>query len=152
MQQEENKENIGITNSIDIKDLLSMGLAKWYWFIISLAITMGLATLYMLRTAPVYTHSASLLFKESNKSSDPLNKTASSQFSMFENNTYIQNQMLTLKSVSLMKEVISRLHLNDTYTSTKGLRQEDMYKTNPVAITLLDSAFIKKSVSLRFEV
>lgn len=152
MQQEENKENAGISNSIDIKDLLSMGLAKWYWFIISLAITLGLATLYILRTAPVYTHTASLLLKESNNSSDPLNKTAASQFSMFENNTYIQNQMLTLKSVSLMKEVVNRLHLNDSYTSSKGLRIEDMYKANPVIITLLDSAFIEQSVSLRFDV
>ena len=52
---------------IRIQDLFYLCLNKWYWFVISLVITVGVAVVYLLTTPPVYTRSASLLIKEDSK-------------------------------------------------------------------------------------
>lgn len=56
-------------DSIQIKDLLYLCLAKWKWFILSLLVTLSLAFLYLLKTPSVYTRSATLLIKENTKGS-----------------------------------------------------------------------------------
>lgn len=40
---------------IRIQDLWSMFVPKWYWFAISLFITLTIAVLYLLSTPPIYT-------------------------------------------------------------------------------------------------
>ena len=43
-----------------IQDLFYLCLSKWYWFVISLGITLSVAILYVLVTPPVYMRSAAL--------------------------------------------------------------------------------------------
>lgn len=50
-----------------IQDLLYLCLARWKWFVLSLVITIGVATVYILRTPAVYTRTASVLIKEDSK-------------------------------------------------------------------------------------
>ena len=40
-----------------IQDLFYLCLSKWYWFVISLGITLSVAILYVLVTPPVYMRS-----------------------------------------------------------------------------------------------
>ena len=47
-----------------IQDLLYLCLARWKWFVLSLAITTGVAAVYLLCTPAVYTRTASVLIKE----------------------------------------------------------------------------------------
>ena len=61
-----------------IQEWLYMCLSKWYWFVISLVIAIGLAMLYLLVTTPSYTRKASILIKDDEKSS-----TLSNEFSQF---------------------------------------------------------------------
>lgn len=136
---------------INLRDLFAISLAHWYWFVISLAITLGLATFYILRTAPVYTRTTSILVKNDDDSSNPLSKANMSQFGLLGSNLTIQNEILTLKSISLMEDVVRRLNLQNSYSARKGLRKMDMYKANPVEITLLDSAILTHSVQLEYE-
>lgn len=138
---------------VNIRDLIAIGIAHWYWFVISLILTMGAATFYILRTAPVYTRTTTILVKNDDDTSNPLSKSNLNQFGMFGSNLMIQNEILTLKSISLMQDVVERLDLQDSYAARKGLRIMDMYKANPVTITLLDSATLKKnSVKLQYEI
>ena len=49
---------------IRIQDLYYLCLARWKWFVLSLAVCLGVAVIYLLKTPPVYTRTASLLIKE----------------------------------------------------------------------------------------
>ena len=49
---------------IRIQDLYYLCLARWKWFVLSLAVCLGFAVIYLLKTPPVYTRTASLLIKE----------------------------------------------------------------------------------------
>ena len=89
-------------SSFDFKNLLSLSAARWYWYLISLALFIGLAAFYLVRTAPVYTRTTTILIKDDEETSNPLKKAMSSGFNVFKTNNMIQNEMLSLRSVSLM--------------------------------------------------
>ena len=121
---------------IRIQDLWGLFVPKWRWFVLSLFVTMFVAVLYLMSTPSIYTRSAAILVKDDSKSGS--SGGAMSEFSdmgIFRSNTNINNELFTLKSPALMTEVVRRLRLNETYTVRKGLKNVDLYKANPVAVT-----------------
>ena len=136
---------------IRIQDLWSMFVPKWYWFAISLFITLTIAELYLLSTPPIYTRTAAILVKDNSKSSS--STSAMNDFSdlgIFKSNTNINNELLTLKSPTLMTEVVNRLGLNETFTIRKGLKNVDLYKVSPVTITFCDKIEVPLSFTIKF--
>lgn len=136
---------------IRIQDLWSMFVPKWYWFAISLFITLTIAVLYLLSTPPIYTCTAAILVKDNSKSSS--STSAMNDFSdlgIFKSNTNINNELLTLKSPTLMTEVVNRLGLNETFTIRKGLKNVDLYKVSPVTITFCDKIEVPLSFTIKF--
>lgn len=136
---------------IRIQDLWSMFVPKWYWFAISLFITLTIAVLYLLSTPPIYTRTTAILVKDNSKSSS--STSAMNDFSdlgIFKSNTNINNELLTLKSPTLMTEVVNRLGLNETFTIRKGLKNVDLYKVSPVTITFCDKIEVPLSFTIKF--
>lgn len=127
---------------IRLQDLWGMFLPRWNWFAISLGITLSLAVLYLLVTPPVYTRKASILVKDDSKSggSSSGNLGDFSDFGIFKNNTNINNELLTLKSPTLMNEVVIRLGLNHNYTVRDRLKMKDLYRDSPVSVTGVDNS------------
>lgn len=136
---------------IRIQDLWRMFIPKWYWFAASLFITLTIAVLYLLSTPPIYTRTAAILVKDNSKSSS--STSAMSDFSdlgIFKSNTNINNELLTLKSPTLMTEVVNRLGLNETFTIRRGLKSVDLYKGSPVTITFCDKIEVPLSFAIEF--
>lgn len=127
---------------IRFKDLWGMFLPRWNWFAISLGIALSLAVLYLLVTPPVYTRKASILVKDDSKSGGSASGSMGdfSDFGIFKNNTNINNELLTLKSPTLMNEVVIRLGLNHNYTVRDGLKKKDLYRDSPVAVAGINSS------------
>lgn len=149
----EKKTPVGkpVDDFIRIQDLWSMFVPKWYWFAIPLFITLTIAVLYLLSTPPIYTRTAAILVKDNSKSSS--STSAMNDFSdlgIFKSNTNINNELLTLKSPTLMTEVVNRLGLNETFTIRKGLKNVDLYKVSPVTITFCDKIEVPLSFTIKF--
>ena len=71
-----------------IQDLLYLCLARWQWFVLSLVVTIGVTTVYLLRTPAVYTRTASVLIKEDSKSKSVSSDLESfSEFGLFQSGT-----------------------------------------------------------------
>lgn len=99
-----------------IQDLFFLCLGKWHWFVISLAVCLGVAVWYLLTTPPIYTRTASVLIKDDSKGKSTSNDMETfADFGMFATNTNVNNEMGTMKSPDLMREVVSRLHLEMDY-------------------------------------
>ena len=136
---------------IRIQDLWSMFVPKWYWFAISLFITLTIAVLYLLSTPPIYTRTAAILVKDNSKSSSSTGAMSDfSDLGIFKSNTNINNELLTLKSPTLMTEVVNRLGLNETFTIRNGLKNVDLYKVSPVTITFCDKIEVPLSFTIKF--
>ena len=101
---------------IRIQDLFYLCLNKWYWFVISLAVTVGVAVVYLLTTPPVYTRSASLLIKEDSKGNS-LGDAAGllGHLDIFLANTNVYNEIQSLQSPAIILAVVKRLHFAISY-------------------------------------
>ncbi len=138
---------------ISIQDLLYLCLSKWYWFAISLAITLAIAVLYIKMTPPTYVRTASILIKEDTKGGSLSGDVSGlSDIGLFQTNTNVNNEILSLKSPAIMLDVVKRLHLDINYTIPGSFHDKVIYGTNqPITasfIDLPDNEMAQCSVSL----
>lgn len=134
---------------IRVQDLWGIFVPKWYWFAISLLFCLSIAAFYLLSTPNIYTRTAAILVKDDAKNGN--NIDINSEFSdlgIFKSHININNELLTLASPTLMTEVVKRLGLNETFTVRTGLRNRNLYKHSPVAVTIGD----KKNDAIAFTI
>lgn len=128
-------------NGLTLKSIVAFAVSKWYWFIISLAITMSVAFIYLMKTTPEYTRTASLLIKNEDKNGGTAGTSVDmSELGIVQNKTNLENEIRIVKSPSLMREVVNRLSLNDSYTVREGLRETLLYMSSPVLFEVVDSS------------
>jgi len=135
------KKNTSLQNQQDfmrIQDLFYLCLVKWHWFVISLLVCLGVAAYYLLTTPPVYTHHASILIKDDSKGNSSSNTMESfSDFGLFTTSTNVNNEMGMLNSPDLMREVVSRLHLDMDYQVAGRFHRQTVYGEKlPVRVTI----------------
>lgn len=122
---------------IRIQDLFYLCLAKWYWFAISLVITLSVAAIYLLKTPPVYTRSAMVLIKNDSQGKSMSSDIGFSELGLFQNNANVNNELVALQSPSVMTEVVRRLHLEMNYSIDGRFHKEVVYGTTlPVTVTI----------------
>ena len=114
---------------IRLQDLFYLCLAKWYWIVISLVITIGIALVYLLTTPPSYTRSASILIKEDAKG-NAISGDISSTFAdmgLFQSSTNVNNELISLRSPAVMLDVVKRLHLDINYRTDGTFYKRTLY-------------------------
>lgn len=110
-----------------LKDLIQIYISKWKWFILSLAVCLGGALVYLLKTTPVYTRSASLLIEEDSQGKSIANQMNFADLGLFQSNTNVNNEIIALSSPATMQEVVRRLNLNMSYTVDGAFHKETVY-------------------------
>lgn len=124
--------------SLNIKEILYLCLGKWHWFLISIALCLGIAVFHILRTPPVFTRSASLLVKEDSKGNS-ISGDVSSMFAdlgVTASNTNVNNELIALQSPAVMLEVVKRLNLNVEYAVAGLFHDEVIYGSSlPVKVS-----------------
>ena len=123
--------------AVDLKAIYYLCVSHWYWFLISVILVMGLTTFYLLKTTPVYTRSAKVLVKSEDKGRSAIDVSDFSDMGLVANSVKINNELLTIKSIDNIEDVVRRLHLDMNYTSDGLFHQELLYdKTLPVNVDL----------------
>lgn len=113
---------------IRIQDLFYLCLGKWYWFLIALVITIGIAVFYLLTTPPVYTRSASLLIKEDAKGNSVSDATGVlGDIDIIQTSTNVNNEIQSLQSPSVMLDVVKRLNLDVSYHTDGAFYKKVLY-------------------------
>lgn len=126
-------------DSLRVKELFCLCLAKWRWFVISVLLCTGMATLYILRTPPVYTRSAFLMVKEDTKGKAIGSDVASmfADLGLGQMNANVNNELLAMRMPSVIKEVVKRLDLDVSYRTSGFLHKEPLYGEDlPVKVSL----------------
>ena len=122
---------------MSIRDLVQLCLSKWYWFVISLVVTLSVAVLYIKRTPSVYTRTASILIKDDTSGKSVSSNVADlEEFGLFHTNTNVNNEIIALQSPALMQNVVKRLHLDINYTVEGRLHEVVLYgNALPVSVS-----------------
>lgn len=137
------------SSSFDIKKILFTCLEKWYYFVISVVVCLGIGVFHLLRTMPEYTRTATLVIKESNT-----RRTASSEIeamlaSTGQMTSKLQNEVVAFQAPSLMEEAVSRLGLTVEYAIQGRFRKSIVYNSSVPAV--VDFVSVPDEVSMSFE-
>ena len=124
-------------DSLSIMDMLMLCLRHWPWFILSVALFMGGATLYLLRTPKTYTRTASVLVKSSGSKSNDIRLIEDLGVNNITSN--ISDEIVAIHSPAVVYDLVKRLHLDFSYFRPGSFRDEPLYaETLPVEVELHD--------------
>ena len=133
----QNEANSGIT----LGDIFQIVKSKWYWFVLSIGVCLGIAYIYLLQAPKVYTRSASVLIKEDRRSSRSMSAYGFSDLNnMLGIQRNVDNEVIVFKTYRLMEKVARRLHLDISYTEKRGLRTVELYRQSPVTLSFPDAS------------
>ncbi len=126
---------------IRLQDMLYLCLRKWYWFVLSLLLCVGVAVVYLLRTPSTYTTTAAILIKDDSKGKSASPEMESfGDFGLFTSSTNVNNEMQSLRSSDLMHEVVARLRLDMDYQVKGRFHKQTLYGEQlPVTVTIEDT-------------
>ena len=135
-----NNQNQQQEESIQLMDLLYKCMSKWYWFVISAVLCLGIAIFYVLKTPPVYTRSAEIQIKTNSRGQSISSEgDAFSQLGLFNTNTNVYNEIKAFAAKSSMLEVVKRLNLDMNYTTDGRFHDNVLYgKSLPFTATIVD--------------
>ncbi|MBR6842728.1 MAG: polysaccharide biosynthesis tyrosine autokinase [Prevotella sp.] len=124
-------------DSLSIMDMLMLCLRHWPWFILSLFICMGAATLYLLSTPKTYTRTTSILVKSSGEKSNDIKLIEDLGVNNITSN--ISDEIAAIHSPAVVYDLVKRLHLNFSYYHAGYFRDEPLYAESlPVEVELPD--------------
>ena len=148
--------------SIDFKKIFNKMLDRWYWYLASILIFLGISLLYIHVTSPTYMVNSQLLVNNNDKGGG-LGKQASSLMDLgglMGSSNSVDNETGILKTRFLMERVVRDLQLNIIYTQKinfavreldnppfklKIIEGLDTIKRNVVKITLVSAGKVKVS-------
>ena len=116
-------------DSVRLQDLFYLCLAKWRWFILSIAVTLGIATYYILTTPNVYQRTASLMIKDESKSQG-ISSDVSSMFAdmgLGNAKSNVNNELIAIQSPAVLLEAGKRLKLDVDYAIDGAFHKEALY-------------------------
>ncbi|SFC63226.1 capsular exopolysaccharide family [Zunongwangia mangrovi] len=119
----------------------------WYWFIITVAITVSAAYFYLKYATPVFKATASIIIKNDGAKGSSDAAYGFSDASMFGlRSEKIESEISILNSRQLMKEVVKALNLHITYSIDGRFRNIELYDDKPFTVKLLayDAQKLKK--------
>lgn len=143
-QQEQTQQRSGV----DIRALVNIMLENWYWFVASIIVAIGLALIYLASSTQIFTRESQVLLKDDNSSASSVDIIGDLSGRPKIN---IENECRVFRSTTLMREVVQRLALQDSYWVQKGLKKIDLYKDSPVVVMPRD-ANNKHPFSMRIRV
>jgi tyrosine-protein kinase Etk/Wzc len=124
--------------SLSFKDVLYKYLRFLPLFVISLALSLLVAYVYLRYTDPVYRSSGALIVKEDKSGGGGDDRFQ--QMFVLDNSINIKNEIEIIKSRPLMKRVVEELGLNFTYYVKGKIKESNIYRASPFFVQVLEIA------------
>ena len=107
---------------------------KW-WYVISVAICVSVAAVYLYRTPKTYVRTAKVLIDESSQDAAMRNLGVSTANMMrLRSSNPVMNEIEAFISPDLMETVVQRLGLQTKYVSKQFLRRVELYGNSPIEV------------------
>lgn len=137
----------------DLRSILYKYLRFWYLFVISGAISVAVAIIYLRYATPLYQSHTTIILKDDNKSGGS-ELAVFSEIAAFNTNRNMDDELFILKSKSLMERVVKELKLEIAFFIDGNVRDVEVYGADmPVQIIIKDylPSFYGKSFYIHFK-
>ena len=138
----EKKNEGGIT----LRDIVELVFDNWYWIVLSVAVCVSVAWIYLAMQTPLYKRSAVMLVKAENKSNNDM--SALLELNGGISGSGVENEIYILQSRQLMREVVERLNLDVTYQVKDFLHNKQLYAESPLRVHFLDAYTLPVSMKV----
>lgn len=123
----------------NINEFLYSCLSRWYWFVISLIISLGVAVYKIATTQPSYTRYCEVLIKSKDKAPSIDEQMANMANLGLRTTTNAYNEIYTFKAPETISRVVERLGLRTGYEKDGLLHPETLYgESLPITVELYD--------------
>ncbi|MDO7171385.1 GumC family protein [Mariniflexile sp. AS56] len=149
-----NPNNIELTqsnsNQFNLKKLFSLFYKKWYWFILSILICLGIAFINLRYTTPVYAAFAKIMLLDDEDKTSGTN--ALNDLSIFSNNDQakVDDEIQVITSRDFFKNIVNKLNLNIQYFVKGKVFETELYKSSPVIVTFIASDSVVNKTNFNF--
>jgi tyrosine-protein kinase Etk/Wzc len=120
------------TDGPTVRSYLMPYLRRWPWYLLSLALTLAAAYAYLLYKQPVYRTQASLMLQDEKRGSSQTNPLK--ELETYSAKKVIENELEVLRSTTLMRRVVERLHLDVRYYRQTRFGKREVYAEVPVTL------------------
>ena len=137
--------------SPSVRPILMRYLRQWPWFVLSVALGLAGAYVYLLYKQPTYRSQASLLIMDEKKGSDQGSMLRELQVTSPKK--VVENEIEILKSQTLMTRVVDKLHLDKQYFVQTNYGKREVYGPESPAEVVVEkgtSALYEKPLTLTF--
>lgn len=122
----------------------------WYVFLLSIAICLGAASLYIFLCTPSFKVNSTLLIKETVGAGPRIKESAFSDLDMFHSFSTVYNEIEVLRSKDLLRKVLQDLSLETRYYEKDLFKRKELYgEALPIKIfthNLTNAAYQKKDL------
>lgn len=133
-----------LNSSFDFKRLFGALLTNWYWFVLTLSITLTSAYLYLRYTTPEYAMFSSLLLEEDKE--DPAQSLLSKiNPESDKSRVNLFNEKVILQSQDMISRVVDSLKLNIRYWAIGRVKETELYHECPIEIVFDKEGFLAGS-------
>ena len=140
--------NKGELSNLSIKDMFFKYVRFLPVFLLSLALTLFGAWVYLRYATPIFRSSGTLEINDESQSGNNINDPKLNQLTLNTGTTNIQNEIEVLKSKPLMERVVKALNLEVSYKAIGKIKSPDIYKQGPFLVQIFDLYDSSKSFSL----
>lgn len=125
-------------------------LKRWPWFVLSLAVSLAGAYVYLLYQQPIYRTKASLLLQDEKRGSEQSNPLK--ELETYSPKKVVENELEVLRSSSLMGRVVDNLNLTSKYLRQTSFGKREIFSASPVMVMVEkgNDAVYKKPIQLDF--
>jgi len=137
-KQRRNRSASQSLQKLRIRDYSYLILSNWKWYLLSLAICVGLAYIHIKRTPAVYSRSASLLIKGKEALQSETDGIIQ-EFGSLNSSSNLTNELMSFRTVATAEELVRRLHLDVNYAHDGTFHKQVVYGIGLPATVRFDS-------------
>ena len=148
MAQQQKQQDI---QEFDYVKLFFHCLHHWYWFVICVAVSVGLAMLYLQRKTNIYSTSSTIMIRTDNNMSRSSLQTDMLEMMGYQTSKIIDDEIQIIKSHTIMEQAVRELNLQTEYRKKVGMRWVGQYP-NPDIVLLFQPGSLDTIQGLLVEI
>ena len=142
-------------NGLNLRDIIFLVLNNWYWFVISLFVCLVLSAVIYKTKPKTYGQAARIMVRDEQSKGGYQARNMDAIFNSMgmDNGMHsLENEIYLLQSSSLMKNVVTRLNLNNTCSRNSLFKKISYYKDKPLEMKVFSEIDERPEVSIAVEV
>lgn len=132
----EKNNNINNTEIINLRELVSKYVKKWYWFVLAVIFAFIIATIYLKKTDNKFQVQTVILLRNEDKTSEISQLAMMESLGLMGTSRVVDDEIQVINSNKILNQVIDTLGIQAEYFEKNGLKYVEKYKSLPFELNI----------------